>query len=153
MNLLPIHKETFVSQLSPPNLMRRLGRETSPIRRSESGTKTFQGILDEDRFRISQRIVQPNNYVPLIEGEVEATRRGSLVFITHKLFFSSFLFLSFWSVMCMALAIFLALSAEEYIYSALALGLGGLNYTITLMNFKKQVAISHELLLETLNIE
>lgn len=152
MNLLPIHKETFVSQLTPAHLLRRLGRETSLIDREE-GTKTFQGMLEEDRFRISQRILQPNNYIPLIEGEVEATRHGSLVFITYKLFFSSFMFLAFWSVICMALTIFLALSAEEYLYASFALGLGALNYVITILNFNKQVVISHQLLLDTLNIE
>jgi hypothetical protein len=154
MNFLPIHKETVVSQLAPNHLMQRLQRSTSPINPEfELSENTFQGMLEEDRFRISQQIKQPNNYVPLIEGVVEPTRHGSLVFITYKLFFSSFIFLAFWSVICLALAIFLALSIQNYVYAALALGLGALNYVITVLNFRKQVTISHDLLLDTLNID
>jgi hypothetical protein len=154
MNFLPIHKETLVSELPVRTIIQRLSNATDPISREESEKLLdFQGVLDEDRFRISQQIKHPNNYIPLIEGYVEPTKHGCLIFITYKLFFSSFLFLAFWSIMCLGLAIFLALSAENYFYSLLAFGLGVLNYVITLVNFRKQVDISHALLMNTLNID
>ena len=154
MNFLPIHKETLVSELPVRTIIQRLSNVTGPINQDmPSEGLVFQGVLEDDRFRVSEKIKQPNNYVPLIEGSVEPTSHGSLIFITYKLFFSSFLFLSFWSVICMGLSIFLALSVRNYIYAALALGLGILNYVITVLNFRKQVTISHALLMDTLNIE
>lgn len=155
MDFLPIHKETLVSQLSSHALTERLAAATSPVqkRRMSSSENIFQGVLEDDRFRISQQLRHPNNYVPLIEGIVEPTRHGCLVFVTYKLFFSSFMFLVFWSVACLSLSAFLALNVQNYIYASLSLGLGALNYLITLMNFRKQVSISHTLLMETLNID
>lgn len=155
MNFLPIHNETLVSPLSSHALIKRLSMSTAPVLKQaiSKGESTFQGVLEDDKFRISQQLRQPNNYVPLIEGEIETTRRGCLVFVTYKLFFSSFLFLAFWSVTCLGLCIFLTLGVQNYLYAALAIGLGILNYVITMLNFRKQVAISHALLLDTLNID
>ncbi|MCA6074400.1 hypothetical protein [Fulvivirga sedimenti] len=154
MTLIPYKSETVVSTLPPQEVLLRLQLATMPaVERQKSKGAAFQGLIADDHFRISQSLSHPNNYVPLIEGQLDQTRHGTIIFLRYKLFFSSAMFLVFWTMITGAAGAFLLFTKQNYEYAALAFAMGLLNYVIVMMNFKKQVHISHNLLMEKLNID
>jgi hypothetical protein len=121
-------------------------------KRAKGRNAVFQGLIADDHFRISQSLRHPNNFVPMIEGHLDETSHGSIIFIKYKLFFSSVMFLVFWTFITLGAGAFLIFSNENLWYAGLAFFLGALNYLIVILNFNKQVVISHNLLLDKLNI-
>ena len=153
MTIIPLKTETVVSTLAPDEVLLRLHLATMPAEKPEKGSgATFQGLIADDHFRISQNLRHPNNFVPLIEGQLDQTKHGTLIFIKYKLFFSSVMFLVFWTLVTFGAGAFLLVSGENTRYAMMAFALGLLNYGIVILNFNKQVKISHNLLLEKLNI-
>ena len=153
MAIIPYKTETVVSPLPPSEVLLRLNMATKPAEKRETGNgMVFQGLISDDHFRISQALNHPNNFVPLIEGTLDETRHGSIIFIKYKLFFSSVMFLVFWTFITLTTGAFLLVSGKELAYAALAFAICLLNYLIVVLNFNKQVKISHHLLLDKLNI-
>lgn len=153
MTIIPYKTETVVSTLPANEVLLRLHLATMPAEKREKGSgAVFQGLIADDHFRISQNLRHPNNFVPLIEGTLDETSHGSIIYIKYKLFFSSVMFLVFWTFITIGAGAFLIFVNSNIWYAALAFGLGGLNYLIVILNFNKQVRISHNLLLEKLNI-
>ncbi|MEJ2003950.1 MAG: hypothetical protein P8X57_03080 [Cyclobacteriaceae bacterium] len=153
MTIIPYKTETLVSTLPPNEVLLRLHLATMPAEKREKGSDmVFQGIIADDHFRISQNLRHPNNFVPMIEGTLDETSHGSIIFIKYKLFFSSVMFLVFWTFVTIGVGAFLIFTNNSFWYAGLAFFLGALNYLIVILNFNKQVGISHNLLLERLNI-
>lgn len=112
--------------------------------------KAFNGWVKNDRFKISQKVKRPDNYIPLVTGKIESTSKGSILFLKYRLIYSTRMFLIFWSVLLILLTLFFGIQYKAYLYSTIALSLGIVNYLIVYFNFKKKVKISHELLLKVL---
>ena len=111
----------------------------------------FNGRVEERSFRLSRKITRPNNFLPFITGEVEATSHGCLLFIRYRLFTMTIAFLVFWLLVTFGFGVYLARYEQLYHYAALSVGVGVVNYVVALLNFKKQVAISRRLLREVLS--
>lgn len=106
----------------------------------------FNGWVKETRFRISRKVRHPENFLPIIIGDIEGTSTGSILFIRYRLFFSSALFLIFWSAISLLLCLFFLLVHKQYIYAFIALSLGILNYVIATKNFHLQIRSSRRTL-------
>ncbi len=102
----------------------------------------FNGWVEEGRFRLSRKIRRANNFLPIMSGRIEATSMGSIVFIRYRLFFSTTVFLVFWSAITLLFALYFFVYEQIYINAAVSLLLGVANYVVTIMNFKKEVRIS-----------
>lgn len=153
--LFPYRKETMVLPIPLDEALIHLSKVTRPVSRSVKKGETqflFNGSIDKDRFTISRRVDYPNNYIPLIKAFTGDSTRGCILFLEYRLFFSSFMFLVFWSIISVLLGLFLLFYAHEINYAMVAWGAGILNYVVTLMNFKKQYIISRKLLLEALEL-
>ncbi len=153
--LVPYRKETMVLPIPVGEALAHLSKVTRPVSRSVKKGETqflFNGSVEQGRFTISRRVDYPNNYIPLIKAYVEDSTRGCILFLEYSLFFSSFMFLVFWSVISVLLGLFLLFYAHEINYAMVAWGAGILNYVVTLMNFRKQYTISRKLLLEALEL-
>ncbi len=144
INFLPIQTDTMVIALQAKQVEQILWNYTKPVSGSlmpitEESEFLFNGWVKDGRFRISRKIKQPENYLPIMVGSIESTTRDSLVFIKYLLFPSSRMFLLFWSVLSLLIAIFFISIHNENLYGLAALVAGGGNYLITIVNFNKQV--------------
>lgn len=157
MRLLPYFQETLVLPYSGQETAMRLRQFTRPLEKGveyEAAAEMrflFNGWVKDDRFRISRKIKHPENFLPMLIGRIEGTTAGSIVFIQYRLFFSSALLLTFWSIISLLFSLFFAFIHPNYIYAVAILGLGIFNYIIAVKNFHLQIRSSRKALHEALS--
>ena len=153
----PTEQETLVLSLSAQDVVQRLRAATQPSAAQDRWPSpdarafSFNGQVQPRSFRLSRKIARPNNFLPFITGEIEPTSQGCLVFVRYRLFAMTIIFLVFWLVVTFGFGYFLARYEQLYHYAALSAGVGVINYGVAVLNFRKQVAMSRELLREVLS--
>lgn len=156
MTLIPHKQETLVLPITAERVINRLSRVTQPVGliapRPENSSISFNGIISNSKFKISRKLHYPQNYLPVINGRVEGSSRGCILFLSYNLFFSSLMFFSFWTIMTVVIGVFFILWPQEYFYAALSFSAGVFNYLVTVLNFNKQVNLSRQALDEALKI-
>lgn len=158
MNLLPHYTETLVSPLSREEVISQLNRVTVWVnyldKRSQQNREYFfNGIIGQNGFKLSKSVSHGDTFLPLILGQIEDTPRGCIVFLEYKLFPGALFFLSFWTIILLATAIFYVLIAPNYLYAFIASGLAVINYLVALFFFNRQVKKSREIFLKLLNFQ
>jgi hypothetical protein len=157
MRLLPLYQETIVLPMDEQETAWRLEQVIRPLVKDveysdeAEANFLFNGWVKGNRFRISRRIRHPENFLPIMIGRIEGTSVGSILFIQYRLFFSAAMFLIFWTIICLLMSLFLLIFHQEYIYAAVAFGLGVSNYVIATKNFYIQIRSSQKTLNEALN--
>lgn len=155
MYLFPYKRETLVLPLDAREALALIDHATEPVSRvpSKGNSKfLFNGVILEDTFNISKKVNYPQNYLPIIEGRIEATGRGCIIFLKYELFFSSKMFLGLWSVLSILIGLFFFIYVEKQTYALASVGAGALNYIVSLLNFQKQVKESNKALCEALHL-
>ena len=160
MNLWPIYTETVVLSYDRNTLLLKLDEA---IRHASEGPRTdnpkedkerlFNGVLDENGFKISKRIKHAENFLPLISGQIESTSNGCILFLTYKCFFSTLMFLGFWSVISLIAGFLFVYPGENFStgLSLVAFGIG--QYVLSMFFFYRQVNNSRKVLFDILEIE
>lgn len=157
MRLLPYFQETLVLPYSGQETFFHLKKATRPLEKGVEYPDTienaflFNGWVKGNRFRISRKVKHPQNFLPLMSGWIESTSTGSILFVRYHLFFSSALFLVFWTVISALLFLFFLILHQEYLYAGIALALGISNYFIAIKNFHLQIRASHQALNDALS--
>ena len=136
MRFFPNKTESFEVNLSRYEVLEIIQASFSP----EGPGPKFNGKIDEETFQISLVLKRPNNFVPIISGMVEPEEKGtSMILVKYELFDSSKKFLAFWTVLTLLITLFFAIPYQAYLYAAISLAAGFVNYVITYENFKIQV--------------
>lgn len=162
MYLLPFRSETFVSPLSKEVVQSKLARVTRPTLEKghkggidfRLGTQSlFNGQVGEGTFSISRVLRKGDTFLPLISGKVEPTPRGSLIFLRYSMFPSARLFLLFWTLILLALAVAYSMGLQQVGKGLVCFALSGFNYGLALFFFHRQVRRSRELFLEVIHFQ
>ena len=151
MNFLPHYNETIVLPFGVAEAVKLLEQHTKgadEVPESGGDEIYFNGKTEGNRFRVSRVIKKPENFLPLITGRVEGTSRGCIIFVRYTLFFSTSLFLIFWSLVTCFLALYLVFYPVEYIYATISFSAGIANYVIAVVSFGRQVAKSKKALIK-----
>lgn len=156
MILLPVKRETIVLPFPADEVEKKLWLSIFPVKAGESMPDKrdelflFNGWIKNRKFKISRRLRSPENFLPLMKGNIEETSLGSLLFIRYSLFFSSIFFLIFWSIVTLFLTFFFVYFYGIILYAAISFSLGIGNYVVAVANFNMQVKKSKILLEEIL---
>ncbi len=151
INFLPIYKETFVNPYHAEEVKRKLWHAVMPV---DPDTEypdipeenfLFNGWVGNHGFKISKKVDQPENFLPILGGKVDETSVGSIIFITYTMFFSTNIFLIFWTIVSVLISLLFLLSYHIYEYAIIAFLLGLGNYTVAIVNFNMQVKRSRTL--------
>lgn len=158
MNLLPYDSETLVSVLSKEEVLGHLNRVTREVNYLDQRTRTkgdilFNGIVGQKGFRISKVVDRADTFLPLILGKVEATPRGSIIFIDYRLFPWALFFLGFWSIILLGFTAFYSFLIPNYGYAALCFTLSLVNYVIAMYFFNRQVKASRKVFHRLINFQ
>ncbi len=156
MKWLPVQNKTIVSPLKAHEVIQILENVTSPPsldKKDHLPQSTFIGLVDQYYFRLSKRLKVPENFSPIIIGKVDKTSLGSIITLRYSLFFSSQMFLIFWSAICLIASLLFIFLFNETIYALVALLVGLINYAITIVNFNKKIRESHQSLLSVLKMD
>ncbi|MBK6265467.1 hypothetical protein JKA74_10500 [Marivirga sp. S37H4] len=123
MQWWPAKSEILISHLPPREIFRRLNLAVKPTNyqsfknRSLDDTPEevylFNGKVSNTGFAISQVVQKPDNFLPLIQGKVEGTSKGSLVYIKYRLFPSVKLFLGFWFILMLLFSMIAYAEGED----------------------------------------
>ena len=159
MKLLPYHTETLVSVLSKKEVLGHLMRVTREVNFLDSRTQylpesiKFNGIIGQEGFRISKVVRRGETFLPLVQGEVEATPLGSIIFLRFQLFPATIFFLAFWSLVLLGFSIFYFFGVKNINYGLLCLGLGLANYLMGMFFFHRQVRLTRKVFHELINFQ
>ena len=156
MKWLPVQNKIIVSPLQACEVIQLLQKATSPPsldKKDHSNQTTFVGIIEQNSFRISMKLKVPENFSPIVYGKVDNTSLGSIISVKFILFFSSQMFLIFWSVICLAASLLFIFLFSESVYGLIALSVGLINYTITILNFNKKNDECHQSVLSVLKMD
>jgi hypothetical protein len=117
---LPEVSETLVVAYRSNEVLQRILEVTS-TRAMEMGepSKILAGWVKEDRFQLIIRQRRPNSFMPMVEGRVDSTSTGCIVFLQYKLMAITRMYLLLWTVIAFISGTFLALY-----YQQVLLGLG-----------------------------
>jgi hypothetical protein len=153
MNWLPFGRETLVSALSKEELLERLATVTRGTRAEglPELRPLFYGQVGEHGFRISRVIDKGDNFLPLLLGKVEATPRGSILFVRYQLFSTTRFFLWFWTGILLGFSLFFFLGSQQFLQGGVCLSLMGLNYVLAVFFFHRQLLPSKKLFQEVIN--
>ena len=152
MHLLPYRNETIILPYASKEAIARLRPITRPVdkgyayQQDDERRFLFNGTLKKGRFRLSRRILKPENFLPLLIGQLEDTSVGSLLFVQYRLFFATAMYLVFWSVVCLLLSLFFLIYHEAWLYATVSFGIGCVQYIIAVKNFNWQVRQSRQVL-------
>ena len=153
MNWLPIGRETLVSALSKEELLNRLATVTRGTR--DEGPPEFRplfyGQVGAHGFRISRVIEKGDNFLPLIQGKVEATPRGSILYVRYQLFSTTRFFLWFWTGILLGFSLFFFLVSQQFVQGGACLSLMAVNYALAVFFFHRQLVPSKKLFQEVIN--
>jgi len=158
LNLLPYDSETLVSALSKEEVLSHLNRVTREVnyldpRTQVKGEVVFNGIVGQKGFRISKVVNRADTFLPLILGKVEATPRGSIIFINYRLFPGALFFLAFWTIILVAFTAFYTFLIPNYGYAAICFALSLVNYVIAMYFFNRQVKASRKVFHQLINFQ
>jgi len=149
------HSDTLVLSHSAREVTKFLELNTAPINRkaySNSGPSyLFNGWVRKNKFCLSRKINRPDNFLPLIQGSIDETSLGSILFINYRLFPSTLYFLLFWSVLTCMIAVFFLVIHNMLVYGLVSLGLGVVNYLITFAKFHRETKKTRSLLQDFFN--
>lgn len=157
MILLPLKRETIVLPFSAEEVEKKLWFHVFPIKPGESMPDKreelflLNGWIKGRKFKVSRKVRTPENFLPIMQGSIEETSRGSLLFLQYSLFFSSVFFIFFWSAITLFLTFFFVYFYGNILYAVISLLLGVGNYVVAVANFNIQVKKSKILIMEILN--
>lgn len=149
--LTPYFRETIVSPLRSEEVFRLLDREIASKKENKLD-RAFNGFCSMTEFRLSRKVSYPNNYLPLMNGVIEDSGKGSIINIRYKLFPSTQAFLIFWTSLSLFIGLFVFFGLDRHMYGSLAILAGIANYLVSLFNFRKQLQLSRSLLFSILDI-
>ncbi len=155
---MPHDSETLVSALSKEEVLGHLNRVTREVnyldqRTQAKGHIIFNGIVGKSDFRISKVLNRADTFLPLIMGKVEATARGSIIFINYRLFPGALFFLAFWSIVLLAFTALYTFLIPNYWYAAICLILALVNYVVAMYFFNRQVKSSRKVFHQLINFQ
>ena len=151
--ILPVRKETILLQDSPEDVLDKLRYVTGKRKASaiQDRPVKFIGSIGDASFSITRYLSRPENFMPLIQGQIEAVSRGCLLSLRYTLQFSSRMFVIFWTITTLLFAMFLWFIQSNWQFGMAALGVLALNILVTHVNFQRQYRRSREILMEVLD--
>lgn len=158
MNIFPHHSEILVSSFSCEEVARKIASVTKKVNYLDYADYSveryqFNGNVEKNHFRLSLTIKRADSFLPLINGKIEPTRTGCILFLKYTLFPSSMFFLAFWSAITLLTALFLALHQNEWLYASLSLLAGVANFAFAWMFFKAKLKQSQVIFHQMLSLQ
>jgi hypothetical protein len=134
---LPEVSETLVVAHHSDEVLQRIMEVTS-TRAMEIGepSKILAGWVKEDRFQLIIRQRRPNSFMPMVEGRVDRTSTGCIVFLQYKLMAITRMYLLLWTVIAFISGTFLAIYYQQVLLGLGCVGIIVLIYAVAWANFK-----------------
>jgi hypothetical protein len=137
INLLPEVSETLVVALERDEVLRRLS-EVTANRLAEVGRtpKVLAGWVQDDRFQLIIRQRRLNSFMPMVEGKIDPTSSGCLIFFRYRLMPMTRMYLVLWTIIAVLSGVFLTIYYNNIFIGLASLGIIALIHGIAWGNFR-----------------
>ncbi len=152
MNLLPYQNAILVLPFPADAIEFKLRQKIKPLPDEflppvlTDKEYLFNGTIADYKFRISKKISHADNFLPLIVGKIESSSKGSILFITYRMFPSTLVFMGFFCLMLLLAALFFLLVEKNWTTSVFLFFILTGIYLISVLDFNQKVKISRTLL-------
>jgi hypothetical protein len=158
MDIFPTYSEILVSSLSCEEVARKIGTATKMVNYLDGTIKNeknqhFSGEVDHQHFRLSLIINKADSFLPLINGKIEPTKRGCILFLKYSLFPSSVFFLAFWGILSLLLALFFVIHENQWLNALISILAGAGNFLFAWSYFKTKLKQSQLIFHQMLSLQ
>lgn len=156
ISILPSHSETIVTSLEASDVTARLQKATANTVQWDqefkmAADKIFYGYVQEKHFQVALRNMRLFSFNPLVQGRVEKTHNGSILFLEYQLFIMTRVLLVFWSVFAVVAALAVFYYQVNFWFGAMGLLLVSFIHLIAWANFKLQLKPTKEAIFKLLD--
>src|SRR5688572_24540789 len=101
MKFFPYENFYLTTQLQPNEVVSKIQENVSPRSRNifqwkSDRTRPYQGLLDNNEFRISRIIRYRNSFLPIIKGEILKSLDGTRIHLKMRMHFFVYVFMFVW---------------------------------------------------------
>lgn len=149
---LPHEHETLIVGHDWDVVLLRLDEASSPEIIEEGRTPTpLTGWIKDDRFQFMLRQRRPNSFTPVIEGKIDPTSSGCIIFLHYKLMPVTRMYLILWTSIVLLSSLILLFHYRNITWGLGALGIIMLIHGIAWANFKLHKKPLHDLIFKVLS--
>lgn len=151
ITLLPQASETLIVAHEWDVVLQRLTEVTSPpVLRRGDAPGVLAGWLKDDRFQLAIRQRRPNSFMPIVDGKIDPTSSGCLIFLDYKLMPITRMYLLLWTGIALISGIFLSIHYKNIMVGLISLGIIALIHGIAWANFRIHQRPLHDIIFKVL---
>lgn len=146
ISIYPLESETLVVSLNSEEIVQRLSEGINTTRIDRGSPASFNGWVEDGRFELTVRLRRQQIFFPMVRGRIEKTSKGSLIFLTYKLFPGTRLLISFWTVVLPVVAIYLTAQYNNYLIGIICILFVAVVHIVARANFRLHLAGTRSIL-------
>ncbi len=104
----------------------------------------FRGNIAQDAFVLAPAQELFHSYNPIINGKIETTSSGSILFLKYQLFKNTRFFLITWTVLTLFFTLLFSFGIPRMNLALISATLLIVNYLVAFASFQKQVKLAQE---------
>ena len=149
--LLPQKKETLIVAHDWDVVLQRLfDVTTDEVNYAGRTPKILAGWIKDDRFQLLIRQRRMNSFMPVVEGKIDPTSTGCLIFLQYRLMPATRMYLILWTIITFVSGIFLSIYYLNILLGLASVGIIALIHVIAWANFKIHLRPLHDVIFEVL---
>ena len=152
INFLPQESKTLIVAHDWQEVLQRL-QDVTATQVNEGGgpEKKLTGWVKDDRFQLVIRQRRLNAFMPMVEGRIDPTSTGCLIFLRYKLMPITRMYLILWTFIAILSGISLTIYYDTIFVSLATIGIIALIYGIAWGNFRIHQKPLHDIIFEILS--
>jgi len=151
IQLLPQKKETLIVAHDWDVVLQRLLEVTTDeVNYAGRTPKVLAGWIKDDRFQLLIRQRRMNSFMPVVDGKIDPTSTGCLIFLQYRLMPATRMYLILWTIITLASGIFLAIYYLNILPGLASVGIIALIHAIAWANFRIHWRPLHDIIFKVL---
>lgn len=152
INLLPQENKTLIVAHDWQVVVQRLTEVTATqVNEVGSPAKRLTGWVMGDRFQLIIRQRRLNAFMPMVEGRIDPTSAGCLIFLRYRLMPITRMYLVLWTAITIVSGISLAIYYQDFLLCLAAMVIIALIYGIAWGNFRIHLNPLHDIIFKVLS--
>ncbi len=151
-----LNQRTYILPFDKTRLLVHLKNSTKPYsekpkRKKDYERYHFTGKIEKDTFQLSRTVLEPDNFLSIAEGRIEATSKGCFIQIKYKTFKFTRVLIWFWGLLGLSMTLYFSLFKTNILY-AILIGIFTLAHTaVCILSIQRQRKILEDIFDELFN--
>jgi hypothetical protein len=147
VTFLPEASETIVVAHDWNEVLQRLNSITSPqVVHPGNPPTVLAGWIKDDRFELVVRQRRSNSFMPVVEGRIDPTRNGCIIFLRYRLMSFTRVYLILWTVIALVSGICLTIYYNNVFVGLATVLIVALLHAVAWANFKMHMRPLHDII-------